>query len=75
MLGPDPCSVAPTEASIEIPTTHPFRHEDSKVLKDLGPPWETGRKDVVIAYPKEVTRVKAKFDLPGLYVWHCHIRA
>jgi len=36
-------------------------------------PWETGRKDTVIAYPGEVTRVKARFDLPGLYVWHCHI--
>jgi bilirubin oxidase len=35
--------------------------------------WETGFKDTVIAYPEEVTRVKALFDLPGLYVWHCHI--
>jgi hypothetical protein len=36
-------------------------------------PWEAGWKDTVIAYPGEVTRIKAKFDLPGLYVWHCHI--
>jgi len=35
--------------------------------------WETGFKDTVIAYPGEVTRVKVLFDLPGLYVWHCHI--
>ena len=35
--------------------------------------WETGYKDTVIAYPDEITRVKAKFDLPGRYVWHCHI--
>ncbi len=35
--------------------------------------WETGYKDTVIAYPGEITRVKAKFDLAGLYVWHCHI--
>jgi len=34
---------------------------------------ETGFKDTVIAYPGEITRVKATFDLPGLYVWHCHI--
>ena len=27
----------------------------------------------MIAYPGEVTRVKATFDIPGLYVWHCHI--
>lgn len=35
--------------------------------------WETGTKDTVIVYPGELARVKAKFDLPGLYVWHCHI--
>ncbi|MEN8167836.1 MAG: multicopper oxidase domain-containing protein [Pseudomonadota bacterium] len=36
-------------------------------------PWETGWKDTVIAYPGEITRVKALFDKVGLYVWHCHI--
>jgi bilirubin oxidase len=35
--------------------------------------WETGLKDTVIAYPGEITRVKALFDLAGLFVWHCHI--
>jgi spore coat protein A, manganese oxidase len=35
--------------------------------------YERGFKDTVIAYPGEITRVKALFDLPGLYVWHCHI--
>jgi spore coat protein A len=35
--------------------------------------WETGTKDTVIAYPGEITRIKARFDLPGRYVWHCHI--
>jgi len=35
--------------------------------------WEFGYKDTVIAYPDETTRVKALFDLAGLYVWHCHI--
>jgi bilirubin oxidase len=40
----------------------------------VGPePWETGYKDSVIAYPGQVTRIKATFDLPGQYVWHCHI--
>jgi spore coat protein A, manganese oxidase len=34
---------------------------------------ERGRKDTVIAYPNEITRVKALFDRPGLFVWHCHI--
>jgi FtsP/CotA-like multicopper oxidase with cupredoxin domain len=36
-------------------------------------PWERGRKDTVIAYPGEITRVKATFDRAGLFVWHCHI--
>ena len=35
--------------------------------------WELGSKDTLIAYPGDVTRVKARFDRPGLYVWHCHI--
>jgi spore coat protein A, manganese oxidase len=35
--------------------------------------WEDGWKDTVIAYPGQVTRIKARFDLAGLYVWHCHI--
>jgi spore coat protein A len=36
-------------------------------------PSEAGFKDTVIAYPGEITRVRAHFDIPGLYVWHCHI--
>jgi spore coat protein A len=42
---------------------------------DVRPPevWESGFKDTVIAYPGEVTRLRAKFDNPGQYVWHCHI--
>jgi FtsP/CotA-like multicopper oxidase with cupredoxin domain len=35
--------------------------------------WESGYKDTVIAYPGEITRVKATFDRPGRFVWHCHI--
>jgi FtsP/CotA-like multicopper oxidase with cupredoxin domain len=34
---------------------------------------ETGRKDTVIAFPGEITRVKALYDRGGLFVWHCHI--
>lgn len=36
-------------------------------------PNETGFKDTVVSYPGEITRIKAKFDVAGLYVWHCHI--
>jgi spore coat protein A, manganese oxidase len=52
----------------------------SRTLMDGSPspngsqhPWERGRKDVVIAYPGEITTVRAKFDIDGLYMWHCHI--
>lgn len=40
---------------------------------DVVQPTEGGYKDTVIAYPGQITRVKAEFDLEGLYVWHCHI--
>jgi len=36
-------------------------------------PWETGPKDTVLALPGEVTKVRAFFDIPGRYVYHCHI--
>jgi FtsP/CotA-like multicopper oxidase with cupredoxin domain len=36
-------------------------------------PSEAGFKDTVIAYPGEITRLKARFDRAGRYVWHCHI--
>jgi spore coat protein A len=44
----------------------------------LGPavapaPHDAGWKDTVYAPPGFVTRVIAKFDLLGEYVWHCHI--
>jgi len=35
--------------------------------------WESGFKDTVISYPGQVARIKVFFDIPGLYVWHCHI--
>jgi spore coat protein A len=36
-------------------------------------PWENGFKDTVVAYPGQVTRVRARFSTPGQFVWHCHI--
>lgn len=40
----------------------------------VGPaPWETGFKDTVIAYPGQVTRIRARFNGPGQFAWHCHI--
>ncbi|MFL5400462.1 MAG: multicopper oxidase domain-containing protein, partial [Myxococcales bacterium] len=36
-------------------------------------PWEAGLKDTLQTNPGEVTKLRAFFDIPGLYVWHCHI--
>lgn len=54
---PGPTTVQITPGSVPVPPQ----------------PWELGRKETVIAYPGQVTRVKAKFEVPGTYVWHCHI--
>jgi len=55
-----------TDGEVDIPLT-----PDGNVR---GPEtWEYGFKDTVISYPGEITRVKALFDIEGLYVWHCHI--
>ena len=34
---------------------------------------ENAPKDMVTALPGQVTKIKATFDKPGRYVWHCHI--
>ena len=39
----------------------------------LPEPSERGFKDTVTAYPGEVTRIRAQFNTPGQFVWHCHI--
>jgi spore coat protein A len=36
-------------------------------------PWETGLKDTVMAFPGQVTRIRARFSTPGQFAWHCHI--
>ncbi|MBD2200339.1 MULTISPECIES: multicopper oxidase family protein [Calothrix] len=36
-------------------------------------PQEAGILDTVVIEPGEVIRVAATFELPGEYVWHCHI--
>ena len=59
-------------AAIDMQTGKPFN------IRLHGPPQlptadEAGWKDTYIMYPGQVTRVIATFDLPGMYVWHCHI--
>jgi FtsP/CotA-like multicopper oxidase with cupredoxin domain len=62
------------EVMFEVVDRQPFDTETGELGDIRSPePTETGRKDTVIAYPGEITRIKATFDLPGLYVWHCHI--
>ncbi|MFW2383885.1 MAG: multicopper oxidase domain-containing protein, partial [Acidimicrobiales bacterium] len=34
---------------------------------------ENAPKDMVTALPEQITRIKATFDKPGRYVWHCHL--
>jgi predicted nucleotidyltransferase len=36
-------------------------------------PFENGWKDTAFTPPGFVTKLRAKFDLLGEYVWHCHI--
>jgi spore coat protein A len=35
--------------------------------------WEAGWKETVLVYPDMFTRLITRFDIAGLYVWHCHI--
>lgn len=35
--------------------------------------YTASRKDMVTALPGQVTRIRMRWDLPGRYVWHCHI--
>ncbi len=56
------------EEQTEAPTRPPTQGHSASPQ-----PWESGYKDTVIAYPGQMTRIIATFDLAGLYVWHCHI--
>jgi len=71
-----------TADSIEQPTTQHngtegvgFHLEDIVLDGIVIPPdlAEETRRDMVMALPKQVTRIKMTFSKPGRYVWHCHI--
>eukprot|EP00547_Thalassionema_nitzschioides_P005856 CAMPEP_0194199876 /NCGR_PEP_ID=MMETSP0156-20130528/721_1 /TAXON_ID=33649 /ORGANISM="Thalassionema nitzschioides, Strain L26-B" /LENGTH=769 /DNA_ID=CAMNT_0038924821 /DNA_START=188 /DNA_END=2497 /DNA_ORIENTATION=+ len=36
-------------------------------------PWEEGHKDTVAVPPKTITKIRMKFNIRGLFVWHCHV--
>ena len=58
------------QVQFEVVGRQPFGIRPSRRPAEAG---ESGRKDTVLAYSGEVTRVKAVFDLAGRYVWHCHM--
>jgi FtsP/CotA-like multicopper oxidase with cupredoxin domain len=49
---------------------------DSSSPVTLGPEYSSeigGRKDMVTAWPGQVVKIRAIFDMEGKYVWHCHV--
>jgi spore coat protein A, manganese oxidase len=54
---------------IMTPMSEPFGADEL----DLTGYVENTPKDMVTALPDQVTVIKATFDKPGRYVWHCHI--
>jgi FtsP/CotA-like multicopper oxidase with cupredoxin domain len=63
------------QTQFQIVDRQPFDPITGLPVKKPRPPedWESGFKDTVIAYPGEITRIKAKFQTAGRFVWHCHI--
>jgi FtsP/CotA-like multicopper oxidase with cupredoxin domain len=54
---------------------HPSEPDDAYGSVVPQPPEyvENAPKDMVTALPGQITRIRATFDKPGRYVWHCHI--
>jgi bilirubin oxidase len=88
LLWMDPITENPAAGATEEWEIHNFTEDAHPIhvhlvkFKVLGrgedgtqPPeaWEAGFKDTVIAYPGEITRIKAEYDVEGFFVWHCHI--
>ena len=44
-----------------------------RAVREMAEYVENAPKDMVTALPDQITRIKATFDKPGRYVWHCHI--
>jgi spore coat protein A len=64
------CQTNPTAAACP-PDPNTFAKKNVKPAALF--PWEAGPKDTVQTNPGEITKLRAFFDIPGLYVWHCHI--
>jgi spore coat protein A len=57
--------------SIDVKTGATIYSPGGAILKPQAN--ELGWKDTVLVYPGQMTRVIAKYDRLGDYIWHCHI--
>lgn len=75
VLGTDEASGEPILDVIPAMKVPPYTSASYIGTGVVTPPgdYEAGWKDTVMCPPAQVTRVSAKFDIPGTYVWHCHI--
>ncbi len=71
-LPPDPNAFVPP---VTDPMNGVYREPSYSATGPLVPPdpWDAGWKDTIYTPPGFVTTVRAKFDILGTYVWHCHI--
>ena len=71
----NPRNMLMTEADLGLRPSCPPNPDDYIVKGTVAPafPWEAGQKDTLQTNPGEITKLDAYFDIPGLYVWHCHI--
>ncbi|HEY6003295.1 MAG TPA: multicopper oxidase domain-containing protein [Anaeromyxobacter sp.] len=68
-------AIAACQATPTAPSCPPNPNNFVKKGATASPafPWEAGPKDTLQTNPGEMTKLDAFFDIPGLYVWHCHI--
>jgi FtsP/CotA-like multicopper oxidase with cupredoxin domain len=62
--GTSPGANCPPDPRAFVPTT---------AIPRRAAAWERGGKDTVLVNPGELTTLRMRFDIPGRYVWHCHI--
>jgi len=63
-------------ANVQLISRHAFAEGKPGTVIGPGNPIsesEIGWKDMVVSYPGQVTKIRVKFLLPGLAVWHCHV--
>lgn len=68
-----PLCVTPASTALAPPYTSLAVTAYQPASIEVPLPHEIGYKDTIMCPPGKVTRVIATFDIPGTYVWHCHI--